>query len=137
MDPITERRLLGQGWTSRLLQSLLLDLLTRTASVSQVEAARQLYATRRHHVVEALSARGIAVPGRDGLNIWMPVVDETAAVVRLASRGIGVATGGPFTVRPGDPPHVRITVGLIADDHDAVARELADASVVGAWTSPR
>ena len=47
-------------------------------------------------MVDALAARGIEVGGTEGINIWVPVHDETAAVVRLASQGIGVAPGAPF-----------------------------------------
>ena len=77
--------------------------------------ARDAYAERRARLVDALAAEGIAVGGTDGINIWVPVGDETAAVVRLASRGIGVAPGAPFAVLPGQPPHIRVTAGLLAD----------------------
>ena len=46
--------------------------------------------------------RGVEVGGTEGINIWVPVHDETAAVVRLASQGIGVAPGAPFRVGPPD-----------------------------------
>ncbi len=36
IDRIRDRRLLGQGWTSRLLQSMLFDLLTRETSIERV-----------------------------------------------------------------------------------------------------
>jgi hypothetical protein len=68
------------------------------------------------------------VGGSDGINIWVPVADETATVVRLASQGIGVAPGSPFAVLPGQPPHVRVTAGLLASEHAEVARAIADAA---------
>lgn len=137
IDPITERRFLGQGWTSRLLQRVLVDLLTHEPSLRAVERARAIYAERRHAVISGLERRGITVVGREGLNIWLPVRDETAALVRLASRGIGAASGGPFAANPGSEPHLRITVGLVTNRHDEIAAELADAATVGTWTSPR
>ncbi|HEU5007461.1 MAG TPA: aminotransferase class I/II-fold pyridoxal phosphate-dependent enzyme [Jatrophihabitantaceae bacterium] len=128
VDPVVDRRFLGQGWTSRLLQSLLVDLLTHAPSLRAVERARSAYALRRARIVAALAASGIEVPGRDGLNIWLPVQDEAAALLLLASRGIGAAGGGPFAVRPGSAPHLRVTVGLVASGHRELARHLADAS---------
>ena len=58
----------------------------------------------------------------------MEVADERSATVALAARGIGVAPGEPFLVRP-DTDHLRVTVGLIPDDHlTAVADHLAAAA---------
>jgi DNA-binding transcriptional MocR family regulator len=123
-------RQLGQGWSSRLLQRVLLELLTDPRADAEVAAARAEYARRRTVFAEALAAEGVGTTGRDGLNVWVPVLDESAALVRLASRGIGVAAGGPFLVLP-DRPHVRVTVGLVADGLDEVAREVAAASRTG------
>lgn len=125
---ITELRQLGQGWSSRLLQRLLLRLLTDRRSIGQVDRARREYARRRAALVAALAEHDIAVPGTDGLNLWMPVADETAAVVRLASQGIGVATGAPFAVAGAPDPHIRVTAGLLADGHEDVAAALAAAA---------
>jgi DNA-binding transcriptional MocR family regulator len=124
-------------WTSRLLQRLLLDLLTRPASVAQVDAARIEYARRRGVLVDALAAHGIAVGGKDGVNLWLPVQDEPAALVRLASQDIGVAAGAPFCVGPAAEAHVRVTCGLLADRHTEIAAELAMAATRYAMTPPR
>jgi DNA-binding transcriptional MocR family regulator len=137
IDPITERRLLGQGWTSRLLQSVLLDLLTRPASIEQVAHARAVYAHRRALLVDSLATHGITVGGNDGINIWLPVRDEAAAQIRLASRGIGVAAGGPFAANRDVEPHLRVTAGLIVGDHEEIAAELAAAAAAGGWAGPR
>ena len=127
LDPILERRLLGQGWTSRLLQRLLLSLLTDPASVAAVRAARDEYARRRHLVLAGLRSAGIDLPPGDGLNLWLPVADEQAALLALASNGIAAAAGTAFQVGPG-APHVRITVGLVTADHAEVAAHLAEAA---------
>ena len=71
---------------------------------------------------------GVEVGGTDGINLWVPVADETAAVVRLASQGIGVAPGAPFAVLAGRNPHVRVTAGLLARDHAEVAAAIAAAA---------
>ncbi|AEV83356.1 GntR family transcriptional regulator [Actinoplanes sp. SE50] len=136
LDPILERRLLGQGWTSRLLQRLLLCLLTDPASVAAVAAARDEYARRRRLVVDGLRAAGIDLPDGEGINLWLPVADEQAALLSLASAGIGAAAGTAFTVGPGSP-HLRITVGLVTTDHAAVASRLAHAAHTLAPAIPR
>ncbi len=111
MRDLTGRRQLGQGWTSRLLQRILLHLLTDAEPVEQVARARDTYARRRRALVEALEDRGVAVEGTEGLNLWLPVRDETAAVLRLSSQGVGVAPGQPFAVRPESQSFVRVSIG--------------------------
>lgn len=62
----------------------------------------------------------------DGINLWIGVRDERAAMLTLAAHGIGVAPGTPFEVAPLGDDHVRLTVGLVRDGFaelaDAVAR---------------
>jgi len=137
IESMVERRRLGQGWTSRLLQRLLLGLLTTPASIAQVERARTEYARRRRLLVDALSERGIRVGGKDGVNLWLPVVDESAALVRLASQGIGVAAGAPFGIGASVGAFVRVTCGLLADGHADVATQLAVAATRPASGAPR
>jgi DNA-binding transcriptional MocR family regulator len=133
IDGVRRVRQLGQGWSSRLLQRVLLNLLTDDRTRSEVSAARAEYARRRSAFVGALAAEGLTVGGDDGLNVWVPVHDETAALMRLATRGIGVAPGRPFAVLPGDEGHVRVTVGLLGDHLDEVAAEVAAAARTGGW----
>jgi DNA-binding transcriptional MocR family regulator len=137
LAPVRQTRALGQGWTSRLLQRVLAALLTDPRATSRVERARGEYARRRELVVRRLDERGVRVPGTDGLNIWVPVRDESAAVLRLASQGIAVTPGSPFHLDPKRDPagHVRVTTGLLRSDHEAVADLIADAALVGAWTA--
>jgi len=129
LDPILERRLLGQGWTSRILQDLLLRLLTLPGPVAAVRRAREEYARRRSLVVAGLHRAGVDLPPGDGLNIWLPVRDEPAAVLTLATHGIAAAAGAAFTVGPG-APHLRVTTGLITADHAGIAAVLAEAAAV-------
>ncbi|MEV8515180.1 aminotransferase class I/II-fold pyridoxal phosphate-dependent enzyme [Dactylosporangium sp. NPDC051484] len=131
LDPVLERRLLGQGWTSRLLQQLMARLLTEPSSVAAVRNAREEYARRRRCMVKALSRAGFELPVGDGLNLWLPVADEQAALLSLAGDGISAAAGAAFTVGP-MPPHLRVTVGLVAEDHDLVASRLARAATAPA-----
>jgi DNA-binding transcriptional MocR family regulator len=133
---VANRRLLGPGWSSRILQAVLLELLRDPATPAVLDAAAQTYARRRTVVTDVLAAAQVTVTGRDGINAWVEVADERAATMSLATRGIGVAPGGPFLVRPepGGRDHVRVTVGLITgpDEHVAqVAATIAHAARLG------
>ena len=57
MDPLVARRMLGPGWTSRMLQTILHDLLTADQSTREVAAAARRYADRQLALV-ARPARG-------------------------------------------------------------------------------
>ena len=129
MRAVDARRHRGQGWSSRLLQRILLGLLTNSSAADQVRAAQHAYADRRGQFVEALTARGVEIRGSEGINVWVPVADETAAVAQLASQGIGVSAGAPFAVLPGMPGHIRVTVGLVRKDHEGLAEVVAGAAV--------
>src|SRR4051794_32880602 len=124
---VANRRLLGPGWSSRILQALLLEMLDDAPTIQAVTMARAEYARRRQLVAEVLESRNIAVTGTDGINLWMAVADERSALVTLAARGVGAAPGEPFHVRP-DAPHLRVTVGLIEHDFERVASQLAAAA---------
>jgi DNA-binding transcriptional MocR family regulator len=129
VDTLVHRRHLGQGWTSRLLQMLLIDLLDDATAAAQIEAARDEYARRRRALVAELDRRH-AVPGSDGWYVWMPVAGEPAALVSLTSRTIGAAPGTPFWIRPDAAPHLSLTSAPLPTDHAAaVADALADAAL--------
>ena len=137
MDRISERRRLGQGWTSRLLQSVLLDLLTDPASVAQVADARTTYFERRANLVSALAGHGVEVSARDGINLWLPVKDETAALLRLAASRIGAAAGRPFASRAEGGAYLRVTCGLVVSQHEEIAAELSAATRLWGWRETR
>jgi DNA-binding transcriptional MocR family regulator len=128
------RRLLGPGWSSRILQSVLLGMLDDAATTATVAAARDEYARRRAHVAEVLSERGVPYLGTEGINLWMRVADERSALLTLAARGIGAAPGEPFMVR-GDHPHLRLTVGLLTGTDDEI-RETATLLASAAGFTP-
>ncbi|WP_232499101.1 aminotransferase-like domain-containing protein [Agromyces humatus] len=139
VDRITARRMLGPGWTSRMLQTILLDLLTDGSSLDAVAEARRQYFSRQRALGDALRARGVAVASADGVNLWMPVVSERSALVQLAAAGIRVAAGSPFlaAANGADAPgggarsrreFARVTVGMVRDGVDDVADALATAA---------
>jgi DNA-binding transcriptional MocR family regulator len=124
---VANRRLLGAGWSSRILQAVLLEMLDHAPTVQAVAAARREYARRRATVTEVLAAEGVGFTGSDGINLWMQVEDERSSLITLAAQGIGAAPGEPFMVQP-DSPSLRVTVGLITHDLYDVAKRLADAA---------
>ncbi len=137
VDPIVERRYLGQGWSSRLLQSILVDLLTAGRSRAVVARAQRTYADRTATMADALAAQGIVVPGRDGINLWVPVADQTAALLHLAAAGVRAASGDPFWVSPPTGSHIRITTASIGDGYDELAALVAAAARAGSWSGHR
>lgn len=128
VDAVVSQRRLGPGWSSRLLQRLLATMLTDPVTVHAVSAASREYAARRSALASALADRGVATGGEDGIYLWVPVLDEQAALVALASQGIGASPGSPFASAPLDRDHVRITAGLVAADVDDLAEALAAAA---------
>ena len=137
VDPIVERRYLGQGWSSRLLQSILVDLLTTARSRAVVARAQRTYADRTAAMADALAAQGVVVPGRDGINLWVPVADQSAALLHLATAGVRAASGDAFWISPPGESHIRITTASIAAGYDDLAVLVAAAARAGSWSGHR
>jgi DNA-binding transcriptional MocR family regulator len=125
IGPLVDRRLLGPGWSSRLLQQVLLELLRDPVTQAALTRARQAYTDRREALVGALAKRGVTANAADGINAWVEVADEHSSVVAMATHGIGVAAGSPFTVEPLASDHIRVTAGLLRSDFDRVAELIA------------
>ncbi|WNO75836.1 MULTISPECIES: aminotransferase class I/II-fold pyridoxal phosphate-dependent enzyme [unclassified Streptomyces] len=122
VDRVSGRLGLGPGWVSRLLQRAVVHLWTSDAV--DVPAVARSYGKRRDALVRALARHGVEAYGRSGMNVWVPVGDETGAVARLLHAGWAVAPGARF--RMSSPPAVRITVSdLDPDEIEAVAEVLA------------
>ncbi|MBA6433236.1 MULTISPECIES: aminotransferase class I/II-fold pyridoxal phosphate-dependent enzyme [Streptomyces] len=132
LDRVRGRQRLGPGWVSHLLQDAV-AWLWRTDAVDPAAVAAS-YDTRRAALVRALRERGIAAHGRSGMNVWVPVPDETGAVARLLAAGWAVAPGARFRVA--SPPGVRLTVSPLAADEIGAAAD-AVAAAVGATVSGR
>ncbi|TYL54918.1 aminotransferase class I/II-fold pyridoxal phosphate-dependent enzyme [Nocardioides sp. BGMRC 2183] len=130
VDRIVARRMLGPAWTSRMVQTILLDLLTHAGSMDAVGEARRQYFGRQRELVARLAEHGVEVPLPDGINLWLPVADEAAATTALAAAGIRVAGGAPFLAEPGSgTPHVRVTAGVVpAGEAGGVAAAIAAAA---------
>jgi DNA-binding transcriptional MocR family regulator len=122
---VVRRRQLGPSWTSRLIQRILLGMLTDPASEAHVAKAADVYRQRRLELRTRLAQHGIDVIAGVGLNMWIPVGDEQRAVVALAAHGIGVAPGRPFRAAESREQHIRISVGAMRHDIERVARTIA------------
>ncbi|WP_461070461.1 aminotransferase class I/II-fold pyridoxal phosphate-dependent enzyme [Streptomyces pseudoechinosporeus] len=130
-DPVTADRVqgrqrLGPGWVSHLLQRAVVRLWASGAV--DVRAVAAAYGRRRDGLIGALGERGIEAYGRSGMNVWVPVPDETGAVARLLHSGWAVAPGAGFRVN--SPPGLRITVSTLAP-HDIGPLADAVASAIG------
>lgn len=125
VDRVRGRQGLGPGWVSRILQRALVRLWADGAVDPRAVAAA--YGRRRDALIGALAARGVAAHGVSGMNVWVPVPDETGVVARLLHAGWAVAPGAHF--RMSAPPGIRITVSALTQDDtgplaDAVASAL-------------
>jgi DNA-binding transcriptional MocR family regulator len=131
VDELVARRMLGPGWTSRMIQSILLDLLTASRSMDEVAEARRQYFGRQQQLVGALAEHGIHLAAPDGLNLWLPVPDEREALLRLAAAGIRAAAGTAFVA--GDDPRafVRLTTGLVTPEHAGEVAAAVASAVTG------
>lgn len=125
VDRVTGRQWLGPGWVSRLLQRTVVHLWT-SGAVDATAIARS-YGERRDALIGALEARGVPAYGRSGMNVWVPVSDETGAVARLLQSGWAVAPGATF--RMDSPQGLRLTVSPLAA---ADIASLADAVAAAA-----
>ncbi|MFT8705215.1 aminotransferase class I/II-fold pyridoxal phosphate-dependent enzyme [Bifidobacterium aquikefiricola] len=93
---IVARRMLGPGWVSRFLQELLFEMLTDRSVIQQIVHSRHVYALRQQSLSALLQQHGVAIRPGDGLNMWIPVNNEQAALQYLAEHTIRVAPGTPF-----------------------------------------
>jgi DNA-binding transcriptional MocR family regulator len=120
VDRVHGRYRLGPGWVSHLLQRAMVHL-WRSEAVDRAAVAAA-YGARRDALLGALRERGVRAHGRSGMNVWVPVPDETGTVTRLLTAGWAVAPGARF--RMASAPGVRITVSPLGPQDIA---PLADA----------
>jgi DNA-binding transcriptional MocR family regulator len=119
------RQRLGTGWVSHLLQHLVAAIWERAVEDGTLDRAATTYAARRSALLDALAAHEVPAHGRSGLNVWVPVTEETPVVQGLAARGWAVLAGEPF--RLDAPPGVRITVAALPVERaEELASDLVD-----------
>lgn len=126
VERVHGRLRLGPGWVSHLLQDLAVGLWSDGAASRLVRTAEEQYTSTRTRLRAALADRGVAAHGRSGLNLWIPVPDETVAITRLLSAGWAAAPGTRFRIRT--PAGIRVTIAdLTADEIDPLADAVAGA----------
>jgi DNA-binding transcriptional MocR family regulator len=126
VERVHGRLRLGPGWVSHLLQDLAVGLWRDDTATRLVRKAEASYTRNRNLLHAALADRGVTSHGRSGLNVWIPVPDETVAITRLLSAGWAAAPGTRFRI--GTPPGMRITIAsLDTAEIDPLADAVADA----------
>lgn len=117
------RQAVGPGWVSALVQRIVATLWDDPEVVALAEQATTVYAGRRRALLDALAAAGPGMGmGESGLNVWVPVSDEDAAVRSLAAAGFAVSAGSRYRLR--SAPGIRITTAAL---RPAEAAEVAAA----------
>jgi DNA-binding transcriptional MocR family regulator len=115
------RQALGPRWVSHVLQAIVFQLLSDPGFEQTAARAREAYRSRRRALIDALAERGVPAYGRSGLNVWVPVREESRAVGALLEEGWLAMAGERFRISSG--PGVRITISMLAPDE---AVEIAD-----------
>jgi DNA-binding transcriptional MocR family regulator len=132
-DPVTVarvegRQMIGTGWVSNLLQQIVVALWKDPATQEALRRAAETYTSRRTALLEALARRGIEGFGRSGMNVWIPIEDETAEVQYLFDAGWAVAGGERYRIR--SRPAIRVTTSSLEPEEaerfaDVLARSLS------------
>ncbi|MEV6327564.1 aminotransferase class I/II-fold pyridoxal phosphate-dependent enzyme [Streptomyces sp. NPDC051909] len=128
-DPVTiarhdGRMLMTSGWVSHVLQETVAGLLTDPGTARLVAAGEAAYAERRGALAGALRSYGIRCAEGSGMNLWVPVRDESAVVNGLRTQGWWVAAGARFRIAA--PTGVRITTAALAPaDAERLAADFA------------
>jgi DNA-binding transcriptional MocR family regulator len=126
VERVHGRLRLGPGWVSHVLQGLAVSFWSDDAATRLVRTAEQQYSDTRTRLRTALAERRVTASGRSGLNLWIPVPDETVAITRLLNAGWAAAPGTRFRIRTG--PGIRITIADLAPDEiDPLADAVAEA----------
>jgi DNA-binding transcriptional MocR family regulator len=108
---LQRRQAVNVRWVSHLLQNLALALWSDPSNGRLFARAAEVYGERRQALIGALAAKEIRAHGRSGLNVWIPVREETSTVQALAERGWAVAAGERFRVQ--SPPAIRVTTSAL------------------------
>lgn len=132
VEKVRVLRSFGTGWTSRILQDALAHLLGDPEAERAVVRARETYARRRDGLAAALAERGLPTANRDGLALWVPVADESEALVTLAAHGVAAAPGSRYQIIT-SRPHLRIATSRLPEDP---ARRAEIAEVIALAAAP-
>ena len=119
------RQALGIRWVSHILQRLVVELWRAKRVQKQLAQAERTYARRREALIDALRAHGIEAHGASGLNVWIPLPEESSVVQALFQRGWAVTAGERYRIRT--QPGIRITISTLeAGGAPAFTKDLAE-----------
>ena len=135
LDAVQRRRSIGPGWSSRMLQQMLLHMLADPATQATVARARAVYQQRRRALEDALAAVGLTSTGTDGLNLWVQVPSEHDALRRAAGADVSVNPGSPFRLEHDGRQFIRVTSARI-DEPQRLAQILTGPDCVGHVPGP-
>lgn len=110
------RQTLGIRWVSHILQRLIVALWRDKNVHKQLARADRTYTQRRDALIDALRTHNITAHGSSGLNVWIPLPEESAVIQSLFQRGWAVAAGERYRMKTG--PAIRVTTASL-DDADA------------------
>lgn len=103
------RQTLGIRWVSHILQRIVVAL-WRDRAPSRAE---QTYTRRREALLRALRERGIVAHGASGLNVWIPVAEETPIVEALLQKKWAVQAGARYRLE--SAPAIRVTIAELEE----------------------
>jgi DNA-binding transcriptional MocR family regulator len=120
------RQAVGPGWVSHLLQRIAAELMADEKVAARLAKATGIYGERRQAFIAALADHGIEAGASSGLNVWIPVADETSIVQSLQADGWAVMPGAPFRLQA--EPAIRVTIGTLQPpESDRLAAAVARA----------
>ncbi|HET8863596.1 MAG TPA: aminotransferase class I/II-fold pyridoxal phosphate-dependent enzyme [Solirubrobacterales bacterium] len=111
INRVRGRQAVGPGWVSMLLQRTAATLWSDPKIGRDLKEATATYGKRREAFVTALAEGGIDVEAPTGLNVWIPVPDETSIVQALLAEGWAAMPGAPFRLQAA--PAIRITTSSL------------------------
>ena len=119
------RQTLGIRWVSHVLQRLVVALWRDKNVHKQLARAERTYAQNRKILIDALRSHNIDAHGSSGLNVWIPLSEESAVIQALFQRGWAVGAGERYRIKT--PPAIRVTTASLGSQ-DAIkfANELAE-----------
>jgi DNA-binding transcriptional MocR family regulator len=121
---VEARQNLGIRWVSGILQQLVAALWRDRSVHKLLTRAACEYSERRATLIRALSAHGIEAHGVSGLNVWIPVREETTVAQALLQRGWAVTAGERYRINT--PQAIRVTISAMSESDAArFAKDLA------------
>lgn len=125
---LAEAKSFADGWSSRLVQQALANILADDELPQVLATARSAYAARRTAALEILTPQlapvGGMASGCDGVNLWVhlpPGTDALEVIEHAAAHGVLAAPGEPFFIRPGHGDVVRLSIGQVNAEQAATA----------------